>query len=220
MGLVTPAAGFLETLRQETRNNGALLIFDEVMSGFRVAFGGAQEKYGIPPDITCLGKVIGGGMPVGAYGASKEIMRHIAPEGNVYQAGTLSGNPVAMAAGIATLNLLRRPGLYESLEKTAADLTEGLKRVAGEAGIPVQVNYSGAMLGLFFSDQPVADFESAKKSDLKMFAAYYRGMLEQGIFLAPSQFEAIFVSTAHTPAHIEKTLAAAREVMAGLRAHP
>jgi len=216
MGLVTPAPGFLASLRQETENNGSLLIFDEVMSGFRVALGGAQEKYGIRPDITCLGKIIGGGMPVGAYGAGQEIMRHVAPEGNIYQAGTLSGNPVAMAAGIATLNLLRQPGVYETLERTAKRLTDGLGQAAAEAGIPVQVNAVGAMLGLFFSDKPVTDFESAKKSDLERFAAYYRGMLEHGVFLAPSQFEAIFVSTAHTTAQIDQTLAAAKAVMAGL----
>jgi len=213
MGLVTPAPGFLEALRQETRNGGALLIFDEVMSGFRVAFGGAQERFGIQPDITCLGKIIGGGMPVGAYGASREIMQHVAPEGNIYQAGTLSGNPVAMAAGIATLNLLRKPGVYEALEQAAEKLTTGFKRVAAEAGVPVQANSAGAMMGLFFTNQPVIDFESARKSNLEMFAAYYRGMLERGVFLAPSQFEAIFVSTAHTVAHIDQTLAAAKEVM-------
>ncbi|MEW6079452.1 MAG: glutamate-1-semialdehyde 2,1-aminomutase [Thermodesulfobacteriota bacterium] len=217
MGLVLPAPGFLETLRRETTVSGSLLIFDEVMSGFRVALGGAQEKYGIMPDITCLGKIIGGGMPVGAYGGSREIMRHIAPEGNVYQAGTLSGNPVAMTAGIATLNLLRQTGVYEGLGKTAAALAEGLKTVAREAGIPVQADYCGAMLGLFFADRPVTDFESAKKSDLDRFAAYYRGMRDGGVFLAPSQFEAFFISTAHTAAQVEKTLTAARQVMTGLR---
>ncbi len=216
MGLVTPVAGFLETLRQETEKNGSLLIFDEVMSGFRVAYGGAQEKYGVRPDITCLGKVIGGGMPVGAYGAGKDIMRHIAPEGDVYQAGTLSGNPVAMAAGIATLKLLQQPGAYEELEKTAQSLIDGLNAAARDAGVSVQIDRCGAMLGMFFSDRPVTDFASAKNSDLDRFAAYYRGMLEHGIFLAPSQFEAFFISTAHTPDHIERTLSAAREVMAGL----
>jgi glutamate-1-semialdehyde 2,1-aminomutase len=216
MGLVTPAPGFLEALRRETEKHGSLLIFDEVMSGFRVAYGGAQEKYGVMPDITCLGKVIGGGMPVGAYGASKAIMRHIAPEGDVYQAGTLSGNPVAMAAGIACLKLLQQPGVYDALDKTSQALITGLKSIADETGIPVQVASCGAMLGMFFSDQAVTDFASAKKSDLDRFAAYYRGMLEQGIFLAPSQFEAFFVSTAHTTADIDKTLAAAKAVMAGL----
>ncbi len=216
MGLVTPAAGFLETLRQETRQHGSLLIFDEVMSGFRVAYGGAQERFGIMPDITCLGKVIGGGMPVGAYGAGKDIMRHIAPEGDIYQAGTLSGNPVAMAAGIACLKLLQQPGVYDELENMSRILITGLKRVADEAGIPVQVDCCGAMLGMFFSDQPVTDFKSAKKSDLDRFAAYYRGMLERGIFLAPSQFEAFFISTAHTRVDIDKTLDAAKAVMAGL----
>lgn len=216
MGMVPPEPGFLEALREETLKHGSLLIFDEVMSGFRVAYGGAQERYGIMPDITCLGKVIGGGMPVGAYGGSREVMSRVAPEGDVYQAGTLSGNPVAMAAGIATLSQLKKPGVYESLEEKTAGLAEGLKTVAGKAGIKVHVNSVGAMLGLFFTDSRVTDFKSAKSSNLEMFAAYYRGMLENRVFIAPSQFEAIFVSTAHTDEHIEKTLSAAGKVMAGL----
>ncbi|MFZ5563206.1 MAG: glutamate-1-semialdehyde 2,1-aminomutase, partial [Thermodesulfobacteriota bacterium] len=216
MGMVAPMPGFLAALRQETEKHGCLLIFDEVMSGFRVAYGGAQERYGVMPDITCLGKVIGGGMPVGAYGGSRRVMRHIAPEGNVYQAGTLSGNPVAMAAGIATLSELKKPGVYDALEAKTLRLADGLARAAADAGVPVQVNAVGAMLGLFFTDRPVTDFATAKTSDLKRFAAYYRAMLEKGIFLAPSQFEAIFVSTAHTDDHIEKTVNAAKEIFVGL----
>ncbi len=216
MGMVVPDKTFLETLRTVTRENKSLLIFDEVMSGFRVAYGGAQEKFDVLPDITCLGKVIGGGMPVGAYGAAKEIMEHIAPVGNVYQAGTLAGNPVAMAAGIATLKQLQNPGVYEDLAEKAARLSEGWREAAGEAGIKVQVNVAGAMLGLFFTGHPVTDFKSAKTSDLDLFSAYYRGMREHGIYLAPSQFEAVFVSTAHTRQQIDQTIQAARQVMAGL----
>ncbi|MDY6904260.1 MAG: glutamate-1-semialdehyde 2,1-aminomutase [Thermodesulfobacteriota bacterium] len=218
MGMVAPDVNFLKTLREETRQHGSILIFDEVMTGFRVAYGGAQARYGIIPDMTCLGKVIGGGMPVGAYGGSADIMRHVAPEGDIYQAGTLSGNPVAMAAGIATLDLLNRPGVYESLETTANRLVEGLKNAASAADIPVQAQAVGAMLGLFFTETSVTDFETAKTSDLERFAAYYRGMLENGIYLAPSQFEAVFVSTAHTDDHIDKTVAAAEKVMSSLTA--
>ncbi|MDY6825468.1 MAG: glutamate-1-semialdehyde 2,1-aminomutase [Thermodesulfobacteriota bacterium] len=213
MGMVAPDTAFLETLREETRRHGSILIFDEVMSGFRVAYGGAQERYGVIPDMTCLGKIIGGGMPVGVYGGSAELMRHVAPEGNVYQAGTLAGNPLAMAAGIATLTLLNKDGVYESLEATATRLVEGLRNAASEAGIAVQAHSVGAMLGLFFTDTPVRDFETAKTSDLDRFAAYYRQMLENGIYLAPSQFEAVFVSTTHTADHIDQTVAAAKNVM-------
>ncbi|ABW67349.1 glutamate-1-semialdehyde 2,1-aminomutase [Desulfosudis oleivorans] len=216
MGMVEPDPGFLSALRKETEKHGCLLIFDEVMSGFRVAYGGAQARYRITPDITCLGKVIGGGMPVGAYGGSRQIMKHIAPEGNIYQAGTLSGNPVAMAAGIATLSELKKPGVYEALEARTRRLADGLARAAADAGVPVQAHAVGAMLGLFFADRPVTDFASAKTSDLSRFAAYYRAMLEKGIFLAPSQFEAIFVSTAHTDDHIDRTVNAAKAVFADL----
>ena len=216
MGMVEPDPGFLTALRSETEKQGCLLIFDEVMSGFRVAYGGAQARYNITPDITCLGKVIGGGMPVGAYGGSREIMQHIAPEGNIYQAGTLSGNPVAMAAGIATLSELNKPGVYEALEARTRCLADGLARVAADAGVPVQAHAVGAMLGLFFTGRPVTDFASAKTCDLSRFAAYYRAMLEKGIFLAPSQFEAIFVSTAHTDDHIDRTVNAAKAVFADL----
>lgn len=213
MGLVPPEPGFLETLRTVTSQAGSLLIFDEVMSGFRVAYGGAQELYGVLPDITCLGKIIGGGMPVGAYGASREIMSHIAPEGNVYQAGTLSGNPVAMAAGLATLRELQTVGVYGDLQGKSEQLVTGLGAAAEKAGLKVRINAVGAMLGMFFADQPVTDFVSAKASDLDRFSAWYRGMLERGIYLAPSQFEAVFISTAHTEKDIEETIRAAGEVM-------
>jgi glutamate-1-semialdehyde 2,1-aminomutase len=212
MGLVRPAEGFLEALREVTAAAGALLIFDEVMTGFRVAYGGAQALYGITPDLTCLAKVIGGGLPVGAYGGKREIMEQIAPQGPVYQAGTLSGNPLAMAAGIATLKALQAPGFYEALDETAAALAGGLKKVAADAGIPVQVDRVGSMLGMYFTDQPVNNFEDAKTSDLERFTAYYKGMLERGIYLAPSQFEAAFVSGAHSETDIAATLNAAAQV--------
>jgi len=212
MGLVPPKPGFLETLRQVTDKHGIVLIFDEVMTGFRVSYGGAQALYGVIPDLTCMGKVIGGGLPVGAYGGRAEIMKKIAPEGPVYQAGTLSGNPVAMAAGIATLKCLREPGFYENLEAKSAALAKGLKDAAREAGIPVVTNRVGSMLGLFFTDQPVSNFAEAQHSDVDRFARYYREMLERGIYLAPSQYEAAFVSGAHSDGDIETTVQAARDV--------
>jgi len=213
MGLVRPVEGFLETLREVTEKSGSLLIFDEVMTGFRVAYGGAQSLYKILPDITCLGKIIGGGLPVGAYGGKREIMEHIAPQGPVYQAGTLSGNPVAMAAGIATLTQLKRPGFYEELDKKADFLATGLKKVAEKAGVKVTIDRAGSMVGLFFTDRDVKNFKDAKTCDLDMFSAYYKGMLEKGIYLAPSQFEALFVSAAHEVEHIDKTIEAAEEVL-------
>lgn len=212
MGLVPPASGFLESLRELTQKYEALLIFDEVMTGFRVAYGGAQQLYDITPDITCLGKIIGGGMPVGAYGGRKDIMSHIAPQGSVYQAGTLSGNPVAMAAGIATLSILQKPGFYERLDKAAEELLEGWMHGAGKNHIHVYGDRVGSMMGLFFTENPVRNFTDAKKSNLKMFSAYYQGMLAKGIYLAPSQFETVFVSSAHEPRHIESTVKAAEKV--------
>ena len=217
MGLVPPMAGFLETLREETSKHGSLLIFDEVMCGFRVAHGGAQALYGIMPDITTLGKVIGGGMPVGAYGGRKDIMDHMAPVGPVYQAGTLSGNPVAMAAGIATLKEIASPGFFDALGEKAQRLLDGLNGVIAKTGAKARVCRVGTMLGMFFTDQPVNNFEDAKQSDLDLFAAYYRKMLARGIYLAPSQFEALFISSAHNLEHIDETVQAAEAVLTELR---
>ena len=217
MGLVPPAEGFLEKLRKITHDSGSLLIFDEVMTGFRVAYGGAQSLYGISPDLTCLGKIIGGGLPVGAYGGRREIMMQVAPQGPVYQAGTLSGNPVAMAAGIATLKELKTENFYAALEKKSEHLASGLKDAAEKAGIPVSSNRVGSMLGLFFTGEKVENFDDAKTSNLDMFSAYYRGMLEKGIYLAPSQFEAGFVSSAHTTRHIDDTIQAAEAVFNDLK---
>lgn len=214
MGMVPPRKGFLETLREETQKYGAVLIFDEVMTGFRVAKNCAQGLFHITPDLTCFGKIIGGGLPVGAYGGKKEIMDQIAPTGPVYQAGTLSGNPLAMAAGIATLTALQKDGVYETLEARTGKLVAGLQAAADEAGISFQSGHVGSMAGFFFTDQSVHDFEDAKTSDLDRFAAFYRGMLVKGVYLAPSQFEACFVSLAHTDKDIEETIAAAETVMA------
>jgi glutamate-1-semialdehyde 2,1-aminomutase len=216
MGLVRPADGFLEVLRELTKKNDSLLIFDEVMTGFRVAYGGAQSLYGIIPDISCFGKIIGGGLPVGAYGGRRDIMEKIAPQGSIYQAGTLSGNPVAMAAGIATLKQIRKPGFYEKIDEKSDRLAKGFEKAAKQAGIKVSVDRVGSMLGLFFTDKKVNNFDEAKTSDLNMFSAYYKGMLENGIYLAPSQFEALFVSLAHTIEHIDRTIKAAEEVFSDL----
>jgi glutamate-1-semialdehyde 2,1-aminomutase len=216
MGMVPPAPGFLETLRAVTQENGSLLIFDEVMCGFRVAYGGAQSLYDIRPDLTCFGKIIGGGLPVGAYGGRKDIMSQIAPEGAVYQAGTLSGNPVAMAAGLATLEQLRQPGVYDTLEKRSGRLAEGLAEAARRNGVPASFNRVGSMLGMFFTDRTVENFETAKTSDLKRFGRYYREMLDAGIYLAPSQFEACFVSLAHDDEAIAQTIRAADVSLAAL----
>jgi glutamate-1-semialdehyde 2,1-aminomutase len=213
MGLVAPVDGFLETLKELTEESGAILIFDEVMTGFRVAYGGAQSLYGIDPDITCLGKIIGGGLPVGAYGGKREIMEHIAPQGPVYQAGTLSGNPLAMAAGTATLTQLKDPGFYDTMDEKAGRLAAGFEKAAENAGIDVAVDKVGSMIGLFFTDRRIVNFDDAKKCDLKMFSAYYNGMLKEGIYLAPSQFEALFVSSAHDIEHIDETIRAAEKVM-------
>ena len=212
MGCVPPAEGFLETLRKETEKHGTVLIFDEVMTGFRVAYGGAQALYGITPDLTCLAKIIGGGLPVGAYGGRRDIMENVAPMGTMYQAGTLSGNPLAMAAGVATLKQLKEPGVYEALEQKSSRLAIGLQGAATVVGLPVTFTRVGSMLGMFFTDRPVTNFADAKTSDVKMFAAYYNAMLERGIYLAPSQFEASFVSTAHSEKDIDETVRAAAEV--------
>ncbi|CCI31895.1 glutamate-1-semialdehyde 2,1-aminomutase [Microcystis aeruginosa NIES-1211] len=215
-GFIVPDAGFLEGLRELTKEYGALLMFDEVMTGFRIAYGGAQEKFGITPDLTTLGKVIGGGLPVGAYGGRADIMAMVAPAGPMYQAGTLSGNPLAMTAGIKTLELLQRPGTYEYLDKVTKSLTEGLLKVARDAGHSVSGGHISAMFGMFFTGTPVHNYEDAKKADVAKFGRFHRGMLERGVYLAPSQFEAGFTSLAHTEADIERTLAAAKEVLAGL----
>jgi len=217
MGLVAPAPGFLETLRELTHASGSLLIFDEVMTGFRVAYGGAQALYNIRPDISCFAKIIGGGLPVGAYGGRRDIMEHVSPRGAVYQAGTLSGNPLAMAAGIATLEQLKAPGFYENMNKKAEQLAGGLKKAAESAGIKARVDHVGSMLGFFFAVREVTNFEDAKTSDLELFAAYYKGMLNKGIYLAPSQFESLFVSATHGIEQIEATIKAAGEVLDGLR---
>jgi glutamate-1-semialdehyde 2,1-aminomutase len=216
MGMVPPREGFLETLRELTSKHGTVLIFDEVMTGFRVAKGSAQGLFNISPDLSCFGKVIGGGLPVGAYGGRKEIMDHIAPVGSVYQAGTLSGNPLAMAAGIATLTALQDDAVYAELDRKTHTLMTGLQAVADDAGIPLRTGHVGSMAGFFFTDQKVYNFEDAKTCDLDRFARFYRGMLAKGIYLAPSQFEACFVSLAHTDDDIQATIEAARAVMAEL----
>jgi glutamate-1-semialdehyde 2,1-aminomutase len=211
MGLVPPAEGFLKLLREITSRYGALLIFDEVITGFRVCYGGAQNLFGITPDLTTLGKIIGGGLPVAAYGGRKDLMDRVAPLGPVYQAGTLSGNPLAMSAGIATLDLLAAPGFYESLDRLAKRLGEGITQAVLETGAPAATARFGSLLTLFFSRDAVTNYAGAKKCDTKRFAAFFRAMLERGIFLAPSQFEAMFVSSAHTAADIDRTVAACRE---------
>ncbi len=216
MGTIPPKPGFLEGLRELCDENGIVLIFDEVMTGFRVAPGGAQELYGVRPDVTTLGKIVGGGLPVGAYGGPGEIMEKVSPEGPVYQAGTLSGNPLAATAGYVTLGRLREPGFYERLEEASSRLADGLVEAASAAGIPVRLNRVGSMLTIFFTDQPVTDYESAKSSDTQRFAKYFREMVQRGIFLPPSQFEALFVSAAHTKQDIRRTVEKAQEVLATL----
>ena len=215
-GFIVPDAGFLEGLRELTKEYGALLVFDEVMTGFRIAYGGAQEKFGITPDLTTLGKVIGGGLPVGAYGGRKDIMSMVAPSGPMYQAGTLSGNPLAMTAGIKTLELLQKPGTYEYLEKITQKLSKGLLQVAKETGHSVCGGSISAMFGMFFTGGPVHNYEDAKKADTAKFGRFHRGMLERGVYLAPSQYEAGFTSLAHTDADIDRTLAIAKEVLSNL----
>jgi len=211
MGCVPPKPGYLEGLRQLTKEYGVVLIFDEVMTGFRVAYGGAQERYNVTPDLTCLGKVIGGGLPVGAFGGKAEIMDVVAPVGPVYQAGTLSGNPMAMTAGLVTLQALSEPGVYEQLEAKGAKLEAGLKEAAAAAGLNLTFNRVGSMATVFFTSEPVYDFASAKKSNTEMFARFFRAMLKRGVYLAPSQFEAGFISLAHSDKDIEDTITAASE---------
>jgi glutamate-1-semialdehyde 2,1-aminomutase len=211
MGAVAPKPGYLEALREITRRNGTLLIFDEVMTGFRIALGGAQQRYGVRPDLTCLGKIMGGGLPAAAYGGRADIMARVAPDGPVYQAGTLSGNPLAMAAGIAVLDLLGRPGTYETLEARSARLEDGLRRAARDAGAMVTVNRVASMLTVFFCAGPVTDYASAKASDTKRFGRFFHAMLERGVYLPPAQFEAAFVSLAHGEAEIDATVAAAAD---------
>jgi len=218
MNCIPPAPGFLEGLRRVCDDYGSVLIFDEVMTGFRVALGGAQKRYGVTPDLTTLGKVIGGGLPVGAFGGRREIMEQLAPLGPVYQAGTLSGNPVAMAAGLATLQLVSAPKFFTALEARTRLLTEGMVDTAQEAGIPLTANQVGGMFGLFFTEtRNVTRYAQATACHLERFKAFFHGMLREGIYLAPSAFEAGFMSAAHTEADIEATLAAARRVLAGLR---
>lgn len=209
MGVVPPLPGFLEGLREITLKHGALLIFDEVMTGFRVAYGGAQVRFNIQPDLSCLGKIIGGGLPVGAYGGKKEIMKKMSPVGPIYQAGTLSGNPLAMTAGIATLKALKKTGFYEELEAKSAKLATGLACAADKAGVKVTLNRVGAMVCTFFTEKKVVDYDSACSSDTGKFGIFFKTMLDQGIYLAPSQFEAAFVSMALSDQDIEKTVEAA-----------
>lgn len=209
MGTVPPREGFLEGLRDICTNEGIVLIFDEVMSGFRVAYGGAQELYGVTPDMTTLGKIIGGGLPVGAFGGKREIMEKLSPAGGIYQAGTLSGNPLAMSAGIATLNILKQPGFYQLLEEKSRAVAEGIAKAAKDAGYPIYSTRVGSMFCAFFTKGEVHDWPSASQCDTKAFAKYFLGMLDEGIYLAPSQFETAFVSAAHSAADIEKTISAA-----------
>ena len=209
MGVVPPEPGFLEGLKELAARNGALLVFDEVVSGFRVAYGGAQELFGVTPDITCLGKIVGGGLPVGAYGARREIMETVSPLGPMYQAGTLSGNPVAMAAGLETLRQLQKPGVYEQLESLGQRLAAGLEKAFAEAEVPLTINRVGSMMTLFFSQGPVEGWTSVSASDKERFARFFHTMLDEGVYLPPSPFEALFVSTAHSEEDLEATVEAA-----------
>jgi len=216
MGVVLPEPGFLQALRQVTQANGALLIFDEVMTGFRVHLHGAQALYVVRPDLTTFGKVIGGGLPVGAYGGRRDIMQMIAPQGPVYQAGTLSGNPLAMTAGLATLEILQQPGVWDTIAAATDRLVAGLKALAEAAGVNVTIPYAGTMFTIFFASQPVRDWQSAKQADTKLFSRFYLAMQQGGIYLAPSQFEACFVSAAHLDEHIDLTLQAAQAAFRSL----
>ena len=216
MGTVPPGDGFLEGLRSICSEEGIVLIFDEVMSGFRVAYGGAQELYGVTPDLTTLGKIIGGGLPVGAFGGRKEIMALLSPAGGVYQAGTLSGNPLAMTAGIETLKLLQEEGFYRRLEEKSAFVAQGIAKAAKDAGFPLYSTRVGSMFCAFFSKEPVYDWNSAARCDTKAFASYFRAMLEEGVYLAPSQFETAFVSISHSEKDLERTVAAAAKCFKAL----
>jgi len=211
MGCVPPAQGYLEGLREITARYGTLLIFDEIMTGFRLARGGAQEQYGVTPDLTCLGKIIGGGFPVGAYGGRREIMEQIAPSGPVYQAGTLSGNPLAMAAGLATLHATSEPGFYERLEELGRRWRQGMNEAASVGSLPFSITQVGSMVSIFFTAGPVADFASAASSDTEAFKEFFWHMIQRGVYLAPSQYEAGFISTAHSEGDLEKTFEAAGE---------
>ena len=213
MGVVPPIHGFLEGLRSFTLRYGALLIFDEVITGFRVAYGGAQALYGVTPDLTCLGKILGGGLPLGAYGGRRGVMQVVAPLGSMYQAGTLSGNPLAVSAGIAVLKLLAQPGVYQQLEERAAQLQEGLQSVAREMEQPITVNRVGSMLTAFFAQEPVDGWQAASGADTQAYARFFHGMLERGVYFAPSQFEAAFLSLAHTAEDVDKTVGVAGEVL-------
>jgi glutamate-1-semialdehyde 2,1-aminomutase len=214
MGVIPPQDGFLAGVRDLTHTHDALLIFDEVITGFRVSWGGAQSKYDIHPDLTCLGKIIGGGLPVGAYGGRRDIMNLIAPLGPVYQAGTLSGNPLAMAAGTATLDAIAaRRNAYRQLEARGAQLEAGLKESAEKAGVPVQINRVGSMMTLFFTEHAVVDYASAKMSNTRRYAKFFHGMLERGVYVAPSQFEAMFISLAHTEQDIARTVEVAAQAL-------
>ena len=217
MNCIPPVPGFLEGLREVCTQHGAVLIFDEVMTGFRVSLGGAQQHYGVTPDLCTLGKVIGGGLPVGAFGGKREIMEKIAPLGPVYQAGTLSGNPVSMAAGLTTLKLIQEPGFHDKLTEKAARLCEGMKERAKAAGVPLTTNQVGAMFGFFFSEEEkITSFKQVTECNIERFQIFYRGMLSQGVYLAPSAYEAGFVSGAHTDKEINATLDAAEKVFASL----
>ncbi len=214
MGVIPPRPGFLEGLREVARQRGALLIFDEVITGFRIAWGGAQQISGVRPDLTCLGKIVGGGLPVGVYGGRADVLEQVAPLGGIYQAGTLSGNPLAMAAGIETLTLLQAPGFYGDLEAKGQRLAEAFVEAARAARIPVQLNRVGSMLTTFFTGVPVMDYATATSADTKRYGVFFRAMLERGVSLAPSQFEAAFISAAHSAEDLSATVAAAREALA------
>jgi glutamate-1-semialdehyde 2,1-aminomutase len=220
MGVVLPADGFLKGLREVTSRHGALLIIDEVITGFRLHNGSAQQLFGVQGDLTTMGKIIGGGVPVAAYGGSAELMNHVAPLGPVYQAGTLAGNPLAMRAGIATLKELGKPGLYDGINALAKQLVAGLQEAVKDAGIAAQVNSIGSLSTVFFAPQPVSNYTDAKRSDAKLYGRFFRDMLQRGIFLAPSQFEAAFVSAAHTSADIERTVSAAGDVLQKIALQP